>query len=251
MSPMTMAILALLAWKAVKHFSGGQAETSAPEPTKPLPKRQSIGWGAQDIPGALGFGFGGADGQMLGYVNLDPNAVPDPAATTRTGAAPSRGYFHQIAQGVVDSTIASQESTLKPQPITTPYMSPPAGYSVTMKGRVTYSVMSTRLVVIPLDPVRVERKLESAIRTMILNDRSGQGAPTDFMQGKKAAPPAFLEMTINGPLETVELKIPQMASAQYPTAADALRAGDRILREGIHKAAQQVAKLNNGAGGAP
>src|SRR5712671_5313228 len=32
MSPMTMAILALLAWKAVKHFGGGQSD-AAPAPS--------------------------------------------------------------------------------------------------------------------------------------------------------------------------------------------------------------------------
>jgi hypothetical protein len=41
MSPMTMAILALLAYKAVKHLGGGQAgATPAPAPGKPrIPPR--------------------------------------------------------------------------------------------------------------------------------------------------------------------------------------------------------------------
>ena len=34
MSPMTMAILALLAWKAMKHFGGGQPD-AAPAQTPP------------------------------------------------------------------------------------------------------------------------------------------------------------------------------------------------------------------------
>ena len=34
MSPMTMAILGLLAWKAVKHFTGGQPGASAPTPAQ-------------------------------------------------------------------------------------------------------------------------------------------------------------------------------------------------------------------------
>src|SRR5579871_2047533 len=52
MSPMTMAILALLAYKAVKHFSGSSsASTAAPAPT-PAP----------------GGGLGGSLGGLLGGV---------------------------------------------------------------------------------------------------------------------------------------------------------------------------------------
>ena len=36
MSPMTMAILALLAYKAVKHISGGQATQRRRPPPRPL-----------------------------------------------------------------------------------------------------------------------------------------------------------------------------------------------------------------------
>ena len=62
MSPMTMAILALLAWKAVKHFSGGQADASAPEPkpaqAPPLPP----GNVTAGLPGGAG---GGGLGDLL------------------------------------------------------------------------------------------------------------------------------------------------------------------------------------------
>ncbi|CAL74587.1 conserved hypothetical protein; putative sugar kinase [Bradyrhizobium sp. ORS 278] len=55
MSPMTMAILALLAWKAVKHFSqNGQQPNAAPTPVPPpQPTNQGGGLG-----GALGGGLG-------------------------------------------------------------------------------------------------------------------------------------------------------------------------------------------------
>ena len=55
MSPMTMAILALLAWKAVKHFSGNQTG-SAPQPA-PAPGNVNAG-----VPGG---GMGGGLGDLL------------------------------------------------------------------------------------------------------------------------------------------------------------------------------------------
>ena len=56
MSPMTMAILALLAWKAVKHFGGSQpgAAPSAPSAPPKLPGNITAG-----LPGGLGGVLGG------------------------------------------------------------------------------------------------------------------------------------------------------------------------------------------------
>ncbi|UFZ02475.1 YidB family protein [Bradyrhizobium ontarionense] len=63
MSPMTMAILALLAWKAVKHFSqGGQQPNAAPAPV-PAPQPTSNQGGP--LGGALGGGLGGGLGNIL------------------------------------------------------------------------------------------------------------------------------------------------------------------------------------------
>jgi len=73
MSPMTMAILALLAWKAVKHFGGSQpgaAPGPAPAPA-PLPKTINAGMpgggGLSDmLKGGLGgLLAGGAAGSIL------------------------------------------------------------------------------------------------------------------------------------------------------------------------------------------
>jgi uncharacterized protein YidB (DUF937 family) len=56
MSPMTMAILALLAWKAVKHFSqGSQQPNAAPAP---VPPPQPTGHQGGPLGGALGGGLG-------------------------------------------------------------------------------------------------------------------------------------------------------------------------------------------------
>ena len=60
MSPMTMAILALLAYKAVKHMTGSSASTAAPAPA-PSPAPGGAG-------GGLGGSFGGGLGGLLGGV---------------------------------------------------------------------------------------------------------------------------------------------------------------------------------------
>jgi uncharacterized protein YidB (DUF937 family) len=61
MSPLTMAILGLLAWKAVKHFSGNQAGAS-PSPVPAPPSGNSAGGG---MAGGLGGSLGGSLGDVL------------------------------------------------------------------------------------------------------------------------------------------------------------------------------------------
>ncbi len=64
MSPLTMAILGLLAWKAVKHFSGNQADAS-PQPA-PSPGTSTGGLGGGLGGGTLGgSGLGGGLGDVL------------------------------------------------------------------------------------------------------------------------------------------------------------------------------------------
>ena len=53
MSPMTMAIMALLAWKAVKHFGGSQPGAAPAPGQAPSPKTINAG-----LPGAGGGGLG-------------------------------------------------------------------------------------------------------------------------------------------------------------------------------------------------
>lgn len=69
MSPMTMAILGLLAWKAFKHFTGNQSGTApqtAPAPVPP-PVNAGTGGGLGDIlkGGLGGLIAGGAAGSVL------------------------------------------------------------------------------------------------------------------------------------------------------------------------------------------
>ncbi|MEH2612929.1 YidB family protein [Bradyrhizobium sp. AZCC 1693] len=57
MSPLTMAILALLAWKGIKHFSGNQTG-SAPQPA-PAPGNVNAGMGGGGLSDMLKGGLGG------------------------------------------------------------------------------------------------------------------------------------------------------------------------------------------------
>jgi uncharacterized protein YidB (DUF937 family) len=65
MSPMTMAILALLAWKGYKHFTGNQTG-SAPQPTPaPAPAPGQVNAGMPGgLPGGLGGTLGGGGGGL-------------------------------------------------------------------------------------------------------------------------------------------------------------------------------------------
>ena len=61
MSPMTMAILGLLAWKAIKHFTADGGQPGATPAPAPSPASTGGGLG-----GSLGGGLGGALGGALG-----------------------------------------------------------------------------------------------------------------------------------------------------------------------------------------
>jgi uncharacterized protein YidB (DUF937 family) len=63
MSPMTMAILALLAWKAVKHFGGSQPGAAPSPGSAPAPSPKSINAG---MPGGPGEGGGGLSDMLKG-----------------------------------------------------------------------------------------------------------------------------------------------------------------------------------------
>jgi uncharacterized protein YidB (DUF937 family) len=68
MSPMTMAILGLLAWKTIKHFSGNQANSTAgPAPSSGNPADGGTGGGLGDLlkGGLGGLLAGGAAGSVI------------------------------------------------------------------------------------------------------------------------------------------------------------------------------------------
>jgi uncharacterized protein YidB (DUF937 family) len=60
MSPMTMAIIALLGWKAFKHLTAGQPG-AAPQQRSPLPPPTPVNTGSGALPGGPGNGGGLSD----------------------------------------------------------------------------------------------------------------------------------------------------------------------------------------------
>ncbi|MDE1933422.1 YidB family protein [Bradyrhizobium sp.] len=65
MSPMTMAILALLAYKAVKHITGSSAPTAAPAPAPSPAPGGGLGGSLGGGGGLAGGGLGGLLGSLL------------------------------------------------------------------------------------------------------------------------------------------------------------------------------------------
>lgn len=65
MSPLTMAILGLLAYKAVKHFTGGESGTSPAPTPSPSPKTVSAGAAGGETGGGLGDILKGGLGGLL------------------------------------------------------------------------------------------------------------------------------------------------------------------------------------------
>jgi uncharacterized protein YidB (DUF937 family) len=62
MSPMTMAIIALLGWKAFKHLTASQPGAApAPQQRSPLPPPTPVNTGSSALPGAPGSGGGLSD----------------------------------------------------------------------------------------------------------------------------------------------------------------------------------------------
>jgi uncharacterized protein YidB (DUF937 family) len=68
MSPITMAILALLAYKGIKHLSGGQAPAPAGNPQRHSADADEQGGGIGDVLGGLLGGSGGAGGGLGGLL---------------------------------------------------------------------------------------------------------------------------------------------------------------------------------------
>lgn len=66
MSPITMAILALLAYKAVKHIGGGQPEAAPAPAPAPSPNTVNAGLPGGDMGGGLGDLLKGGLGGLLG-----------------------------------------------------------------------------------------------------------------------------------------------------------------------------------------
>ncbi|RYG24135.1 hypothetical protein EON82_11745, partial [bacterium] len=188
-----------------------KAELAAPEPKKPLPKKDDMNWGFAELPGTFRVHIGTPQSPAVGYVNLDPSA-PDMAQNGMpTGVRPTREYFANLAKGCIDSCSQTQEASLKPQSVTAQYLSLPAGYRINFKGKSTINIAGNSLNVLPFDSKRVAARLETAVRSLILQDNKapiGRLVGTVMTTPTKNPIPAFLEATITGPLGEVRLKIP-------------------------------------------
>ena len=115
MSPLTMAILALLAWKGIKHFSGNQTG-SAPQPT-PAPAPGNVqaglpGGGLSDLlkGGLGGLLAGGAAGTVLSgglgdlMKQLQQNGLGDQADSWV-----SNGPNKQVAPGDLANALGADQ----------------------------------------------------------------------------------------------------------------------------------------------
>jgi uncharacterized protein YidB (DUF937 family) len=120
MSPLTMAILGLLAWKAVKHFSGNQPGASpAPAPSSGNTAGGGIGGGLGDVlkGGLGGLLAGGAAGSVISgglgelLKQFQQNGQGE-AANSWVGPGPNK----QISPGDLASALgADQIDTLASQ----------------------------------------------------------------------------------------------------------------------------------------
>jgi uncharacterized protein YidB (DUF937 family) len=120
MSPLTMAILGLLAWKAVKHFSGNQPGASpAPAPSSGNTPGGGMGGGLGDVlkGGLGGLLAGGAAGSVISgglgelLKQFQQNGQGE-AANSWVGPGPNR----QISPGDLASALgADQIDTLASQ----------------------------------------------------------------------------------------------------------------------------------------
>jgi uncharacterized protein YidB (DUF937 family) len=110
MSPMTMAILGLLAWKAIKHFSAGQP--GAAPPPAPSPAGGGMGGGLGDVlkGGLGGLLAGGAAGSVISgglgdlLKQLQQNGHGE-AANSWVGNGPNK----QIAPGDLASALGADQ----------------------------------------------------------------------------------------------------------------------------------------------
>jgi len=104
MSPITMAILALLAYKAVKHIGGGSQPQAAPAPAPtPLPNTVNAGLPGGGMGGGLGDLLKGGLGGLLGGAAA--------GTVISGGVGDLLKQFQQQGQGeVVDSWVGKGEN---------------------------------------------------------------------------------------------------------------------------------------------
>jgi hypothetical protein len=222
-----------------------EAEAKAPIPAKPLPKRpETFGWGSAQ-PGALSVAIGFSGGNTVTVLNT----IPPPGFSAEQFAKDIQQGIGRLAESIVEGQERSQEMSLKQGKMTPRDIgTPPPGFSIVFKGREQVSTQASSLSILPVDLVRTARKLEFTIRNLMWRDvlPPDYGFVASRAAWAKRAPQPFADVRIVGPGGPIDFRLPMIASDQYPTAADAARASERILKEGIGKAVQQLKRFEKG-----
>ena len=215
-----------------------EAEMKAPTPTKPLPV-PSVAGSLPINPRVLAFAIttsGG--GGLTGFMNLpkDGQSLTPPDVIERTVTS----YIASLEKLQHDlSNPAMSEFDKK-------FVRGPAGIGITVSGTRIVSARQTPLFFTPIDAGKCRSKLSWALRELVRQSKQPfeYFSPQQRAEFSKKATPAFFNVSIIGPYETLDFKIPQTASEQYPSAAQAMEAADKIIDEQIDKAMQQIVRAN-------
>jgi len=217
-------------------FDQAQAEEErAPKPSTPLPKKNE--WMQQPGPGSFRLSImapGSGTGAFIDGAN---------------GPIGAR-YFQAEATSVIQTTRAQEDRSLEFTQDDRVFGSEnaPAGFSVRLTGRHTNSVGGPTLALIPLDVAKAEKKLYRLLKKMLRDDLGSPKFTSDEMANTdaKVPVPPFTKINLSGPLDAIDFEVPTAASKKFPTAADAVRAQDAILRAKISEAMKQLRQVNNG-----
>ena len=233
---------ALTAALANAYGSALDAEAAAPPPPRPIERKEN--WTSPFPPNAIALSVG----NNVGYIQPERYAGMSSQERARAVLAEAGS----MARSVVDGAVRSQESCLKDEPIRrSTYVALPPGFGLEFSGRQKTTIMSSGAIrVLPVDPEKLARKLETILRSHVWNDL----VPPDFSTPEsraalaKTPTPEFADVTLKGPLASRRFRLPLTASARYPTAADAARAADRLIALEARRAAAQVRRAERGEG---
>lgn len=217
-----------------------RAESTAPPPKRALNSKRDASYRYAPEPGAFSYSLG----PSTGYFSLTSQICPNEMASS-----PTPESFARTAGLAVENAIKMQDGTLaNDPPVGSLRIVPPAGYTVLLSGRGHTGLNRSPLLVLPLDEGKVERKLTYVVQDLLRRDFDGSDLPVPLVRPTVKSPePDFVEITLVGPSDTVVIRLPQKVSSENPTAADLLRMTDRLVAEGVRKAASQIGRLNRQA----
>lgn len=129
-----------------------------------------------------------------------------------------------------------------------PYgVAPPPGFMIqTQSGMSSRSNGSGNLGLRPIDAIKVRNRLDLSLRDQIRRtlepDMPVYGTSRPYVPGPE------MIVKITGPLRPIEVALPLKAGGKYPTAADAMRAYERIFTQVLDEAEKQIREINAGKG---